>query len=270
LRTIILTLCFLFFPASSRPQPQQAPKKINALIITGQHGHDWRGTTPILRKILEDSGLFEVRVTEDFRGASAETLRPYDLVVLNYFERRMPEWWWGAQAESALLSWLRSGKGLVMYHFSAAAFNGWDEYEKLSGGNWRPNQGHHSPPHDFTVEIRDTEHPITKGLPASFQVTNDELYANLKWQPEGTYHVLATAFDDHALYKNPRQPTPGTGLHHPMLWTLNYGQGRVFATALGHAPENLSNAGFRITYARGAEWAATGKVTLPVPAEMAK
>ncbi len=247
-----------------------APQKIQTLIITGQNGHDWRGTTPLLRKILEDTGRFEVRVTEEFRGAGDETLAPYDLVVLNYFERRRPDLWWGARAEAALLSWLRRGKGLVMYHFSVAAFDGWEEYEKLSGGNWRPNQGHHSPPHDFTVEIRDPDHPITRGLKSSFAVKNDELYANLKWQPAGSYHVLATAWDDHSLYKNPRQPTPGPGLHQPMLWTVRYGQGRVFATALGHAPANLENPGFQVTFARGAEWAATGEVTLPVPPELAR
>ena len=51
-----------------------------------------------------------------------------------------------------------------MYHFAVAAFVGWEEYEKMSGGNWRPNQGHHSAAHDFTVDITDPDHPITRGL----------------------------------------------------------------------------------------------------------
>lgn len=261
----IVAGCLLGQRSAAEEQP-----KIQTLIITGQNGHDWRGTTPLLRKILEDTGRFEVRVTEEFRGAGPETLAPYDLVVLNYFERRRPELWWGEQAQEALLSFVRSGKGLVVYHFSVAAFNGWDEYEKLCGGNWRPNNGHHSPPHDFTVEIKDRDHPITRGLKASFSVQHDELYANLRWQPQDQYHVLATAWDDHSLYKDPKQPTPGPGLNQPMLWTLPYGQGRVFVTALGHAPENLENTGFQVTYARGAEWAATGKVELAIPAAMAE
>ncbi|MCP5110234.1 MAG: ThuA domain-containing protein [bacterium] len=244
--------------------------KIQVLIITGQNGHDWRGTTPILREILEETGRFEVRVTEEFRGAGPEALAPYDLVVLNYFERRKKELFWGDRAQNALLDWLRSGKGLVMYHFSTAAFNGWDEYEKISGGNWRPNNGHHSPPHDFTVDIKDSNHPITRGLKNSFAVADDELYANLKWQPKGSYHVLATAWDDHSLYKKARQPIPGKGLDQPMLWTLKYGQGRVFGTALGHKPKNVKPVGFRVTFARGAEWAATGAVTQKIPAELAR
>lgn len=260
-------------PAPQQPNP--APPKIGVLIVTGQNGHNWRGTTPILRKILEDTGKFEVRVTEEFRGAGPETLAPYDLVVLNYFERGRPELRWGEKTDAAFLDYVRAGKGVVVYHFSMAAFNGWTEYEKLSGGNWRPDNGHHSAPHNFTVDIKDQEHPITKGLKLSFPQANDELYANLRWQPANSYHVLATANDDHALYAASRtdsrapQPLVGPSANEPMLWTVDYGKGRVFVTALGHDVDQVQTAAFGTTFARGAEWAATGKVTQPIPPAMA-
>ncbi len=243
--------------------------KIQTLIITGQNGHDWRSVTPVLRKALEDTGRFEVRIVEEFRGASAETLAPYDLVIVNYYERRKPDLRWGERADSAFLNFLKAGKGVVIYHFSVAAFEGWTEYEKICAGNWRPNNGHHSAAHDFKVEIKDADHPITKGVKKEFMQPKDELYANLKWQPEGTYHVLATAWDDHALYAGKaRQPIPGPGLNHPMLWTTKYGDGRVFTTALGHDAPAVSTPAFIVTFTRGAEWAATGNVTLPIPPEL--
>src|SRR6267142_1640075 len=65
------------------------------------------------------------------------------------------------------------------------------------------------------------------------------------------------------------QPLVGASVNEPMLWTLDYGKGRVFATALGHDVEQVQTAAFVTTFARGAEWAATGKVTLPIPAAMA-
>lgn len=266
---MVATLALLA-PGLPPQAPAEGPPKIQTLIITGQNGHDWKGTTPLLRKLLEDTGRFEVRITEEFRGAGPETLAPYDLVVLNYYERRQPALWWGERAQEALVNFVRGGKGLVVYHFSIAAFDGWTEFEQLSGGNWRPGNGHHSPPHDFTVVIRDRNHPITRGMKASFPVANDELYANLKWQPGESYHVLATAWDDHFLYKNPKQPTPGKGLDQPILWTLEPGKGRVFVTVLGHVPANLGNIGFQATYTRGAEWAATGAVTIPAPASLAE
>jgi len=244
---------------------QTAPAKLQALIITGQNtpSHDWRTSTPVLRKILEDSGRFEVRVTEEFRGAGPETLAPYDVVVLNYYEKKQPDLRWGERADNALLSYVRGGKGLVVYHFSTAAFEGWTEYEKMCGGNWRPNHGHHSARHDYTLTVRDAASPIMRGLPATFPEANDELYANLQWQPAGSFHVLATAWDDHSRYKQgEKQPVAGAGADEPLLWTVNYGSGRVFVTALGHDAEAMKNAGFVTTLARGTEWAATGKVTV--------
>lgn len=243
--------------------------KIQTLIITGQNGHDWRTVSPLLRKALEDTGRFEVRIVEEFRGASAEMLAPYDLIVVNYADWRKSGLRWGANADNAFLEAVRNGKGLLLYHFSLAAFDGWTDFEKISGGNWRTDHGHHSAAHDFTVKVTDPSHPVTKGLKMQFPQPKDELYANLRWQPEGSFHVLATAWDDHALYQGKaRQPVPGPGLDQPMLWTTQWGKGRVYVNALGHDGPAVQTPAFIVTFTRGAEWAATGAVTLPIPADM--
>ena len=194
---------------SAQGKAPAGPPKIQVLIITGQNAHDWKGTTPVLKQELEDTGKFEVRVTEEFRGAGPETLAPYDVVVVNYFDRGQPQLRWGEHTDNAFQEYVRSGKGLVIYHFSLAAFTGWTDYEKMSAGNWRAGNGHHSARHDFAVDIKDPNHPITKGLKSPLLVQNDELYSNLKWQPEGSFHVLATAYDDHSRYDD-KALTPGT------------------------------------------------------------
>ncbi len=254
-------------------QTPASPPRIRTLLVTGGAigGHDWRIVSPLLRKALEDTGRFEVRVTEDFRGAGPETLSGYDLVVLNYYDARDPAFAWPERTRAALLEFVRSGRGLVVYHFTIAAFQDWPEFETLCGGNWRPNRGHHSPAHTFHLDIRDREHPVTRGLRAKLVQPDDELYANLKWQAPDSYHVLATAWDDHKLYQGKaRQPIPGDGLDHPILWTLIYGRGRVFVTALGHDGPAVKTPVFTATFTRGAEWAATGDVTLPVPPAVAE
>jgi type 1 glutamine amidotransferase len=49
---------------------------------------------------------------------------------------------------------------------------------------------------------------------------------------------------------------------------VDYGKGRVFATALGHDIPQVNTPAFVTTFTRGAEWAATGAVTQPIPPEM--
>ena len=86
----------------------------------------------------------------------------------------------------------------------------------------------------------------------------DELYSTLRG-PAKNLTVLATAFADPA--------TGGDGRDEPMLMTIAYGKGRVFHTTLGHAGVQLKSVAFIVTFQRGAEWAATGKVTQQVPAD---
>jgi hypothetical protein len=141
----------------------------------------------------------------------------------------------------------------------------------MSGGNWRPNNGHHSPQHDYALDIKDPDHPIMLGFKTPLMIRNDELFANLRWQPAGSYHVLATAYDDHSRYgAQDKQTKVGAGTDEPILWTTEFGKGRVFNIALGHGPEDTENPEFKAIFLRGVEWATTGKVTIPVPPEFSK
>jgi type 1 glutamine amidotransferase len=252
---------------------QKAPysHKIQVLIITGQDAHPWREASPFLRDILTETGKFEVRVTEEFRGSSLETLIPYDVAVLVYSDEKLDIQKWSQSTRDALTTYVSSGKGLVVYHHSAASFQDWPEYEKLVGCIWRTGQSHHSPVHDYRVDIRDSEHPITRGR-TSFMAKTDELYAGLKCQPSQNFHVLATGFDDRSLYRDKeRERLPaGPSQDEPLLWTLPYGAGRVFATMLGNDMRAVHTQGFITTFVRGTEWAATGAVTIPPPPELAK
>ena len=247
------------------------PRKVQLLIVTGQDKHPWRESTPYLREILDSTGRFEVRVIEEARDMTPQTLAPYDVAVLNYSDEKMDIPSWSPGAKQALLQFVRSGKGLVVYHHAAASFQDWGEFEKLVGCVWKTGESHHSPVHDYKVEIRDSDHPIMRGL-ANFMARTDELYAGLKCQPPNAFHVLATGWDDHSLYvAKKRDPVPsGASQDEPLIWTLSYGSGRVFATMLGNDMRSVRTPGFAATFVRGAEWAATGTVTIPAPAELAK
>lgn len=244
--------------------PAQVPPKVKVLLLTGVNNHDWVATTPVLREVLEQTGRFEVRVNEEVRGNGPETFAPYDLLLLNYDDFKQTAGpWWDYRARQAMLDFVRNGKGLVSYHSANNAFWGWEEFDKLVGGTWRETATH-APYHTYTVKIVDPDNPITQGMPSTFAET-DELYQGLSMQPN--IHLLAAAYDDpHNCSKNGK--VCGSGKDEPLIWTLKYGLGRVFQTALGHDVKAMDSPGFRLTLVRGTEWAATGKVTIPVPADL--
>ena len=208
------------------------------------------------------------------------TYRPdfseYALVVSNYNGEP-----WSSGAMSDFEEFVAGGGGFVSVHAANNAFPEWTAYNEMIGiGGWGDRTERHGPyirlrdgefvydntpgiggshggSHEFRIDIRDTDHPITQGLPEAWMHANDELYDRLRG-PAKNLHVLATAFSE--------VDTEGTGEHEPILMTIQYGKGRIFHTTLGHALVSQRCNGFIATFQRGAEWAATGAVTQPVPA----
>lgn len=254
--------------------------KKRALLIDGQNNHDWKTTTPYLKRYLEETGLFTVEVaTTPEKGGDMAAFRPafkkFDVVVLNYNGED-----WTPETEKDFVAYMKGGGGLVVVHAANNAFPTWPEFNEMIGlggwgnrteksgpylrlreGKWVPDMtpgrgGHHGKQHAYKMTLRDGEHPITKGLPKEWMHAQDELYDNLRG-PAKNVRVLATAFSDPS--------TGGNGEHEPLIMVLPYGKGRVFHTALGHAAPGVQSVDFIVTYQRGTEWAATGKVTQKLP-----
>jgi len=251
-----------------------------ALIVDGQNGHDWKSTTPVLKKLLEETGLFAVDVaTSPAKGQDMSGFKPkfadYNVVVLNYQGDDWPK-----ETQEAFVEYVKNGGGVVVYHFACAAFPKWQEYNEITGlGGWGGRNekagpyvrwkdgkivrdtspgigGGHGPAQEFQVVVRDCEHPVTKGLPEKFMQCKDELYGWLRG-PAKNLTVLATAFAP--------KSKGGADEHEPILFTVEYGKGRVFFQAMGHTAKELKSVALIATFQRGAEWAATGKVTQKVP-----
>jgi len=287
-------------PVTYQPIPIPLPPnnhRLQVLIITGRgsYEHNWIATTNAIRRILQDTGRFEVRVTEEFRGATAETLKPYNLVILNYLGRwnydDPTELRWGPGPEKALFDFVRNGGGLVVYHSSfSIGMPSWPEYEKMVGGVTQVAPGdvtkttRRSPPLAFMLHVTDRNNPITQGMREYMWDYDDDMLANLKWAPGVKVNVLVKGYDNPAFYapklSGPKYPPsiytpknmkkmPGMGEENPLVWTLNYGKGRVFAFLPGHEVVTLFIPGVRSLLERGSEWAATGKVTIPVEKDAA-
>jgi uncharacterized protein len=229
--------------AASSLTAQEKQDKMKVLIVTGFDVgvHNWRDTTQQTVADLEESGKFDVKVSEDFGIFESSSLDRYDVVVLNYGYWNEPEP--TDEAKEAILDYVKSGKGLVALHFASSSFQEWDEYRELLGRVWVKGTGGHGPRGEFTVKIGDNEHPITAGL-SDFKA-DDELYAKLSGDAE--IEVLATADSD------------WSGKVEPIVFVKPYGKGRVVHNVLGHDTRARENPAFRTLLVRGVEWAATGK-----------
>lgn len=224
--------------------------RLRVLILSGHGHHDEKTATPFLKKMYEQSGRFTADVTEEPAKMDSAMLAKYDVVVQNEAGPR-----WGPVAEKALLDFIAAGKGFVVIHGASAGNPGWAEFEDLCGESARPGSGH-GEYYQYEVKIVDREHPITKGLD-HYTSNVEEIYHNKLRRP--TAHVLATAFS--------RPDKRGTGKDEAVLVVTHRGKGRVFHNVMGNTTSAMDNPYWKALTLRGTQWAATGAVTLPLPAE---
>ena len=107
---------------SDPPLAGSARETLDVLLLSGSNNHNWRQTTPALVRILEDSGAFAVDVIEDPSVCTAQMLKKYDVVLSNWTNFPSKERPWGDEAAKALLDFVRSGRGFVVFHGATACF----------------------------------------------------------------------------------------------------------------------------------------------------
>lgn len=271
-----VALCGVWFLSAADP--------IRVMLLDGESGgsyHKWALISPLLKKQLEETGLFQVEVvTAPPAGGDYSGFRPdfgkYGVVVWNY---DAPDERWPASLKQSFEQYVREGGGVVIVHAADNAFPNWPAFNEMIGvGGWRGRTEKHGPhwyykdgkltadsdpgaagSHGqrtpFQVAARG-KHPITEGLPPFWMHQGDELYARLRG-PGKNVTVLATAYSDPS--------NNGSGKDEPVLMTVAFGKGRVFHTTMGHDINALSSVDFVATFQRGTEWVATGKVTQKVP-----
>ncbi len=151
-----------------------APAKLKVLLIDGQNNHQWPVTTPLVKKILEDTGRFTVDITTAPAAAPAaprlaqnptpaqktlheEALKKHAAALATHKDSAPTLWakWrptftgydvvlsnyngerWPAEVEAAFVAFVKNGGGFVSYHAANNAFSDWPDYNAMIGlGGW--------------------------------------------------------------------------------------------------------------------------------------
>jgi uncharacterized protein len=249
--SIAALAALLAMPAVSAQQ--RVPQGAKVLLLSGgqRNHHAYRRQAQFLQKALEDTKQFQVTICEDATILETPALHKYDVIVATA-DRRDPEFHLTEPQQRALLQFVQDGKGFFSLHGFCCADRAWvPEMRQLLGGVL----AHFGTPDTkvqvgkFRLKITDPSHPVTRGM-SDFE-HEDELYYYL--QTQGELKPLAVAvFEDKEW---------------PVLWTRNYGKGKVCVSVFGHcgvqpgAKDPLEHQPFLRLVLQGIAWTAGRQLT---------
>lgn len=220
------------------------PASLNAIVVTDQSEESGKN----IQTILENTGLFDVNIEK----GSSPNFGKYDLVVLNLTKGN-----WEDKTKEAFTAYVKNGGGVIVLGEAGNAFTNWSEYQNIVGSAAEKSLEKSSKAYDFQVVNINAEHPVTKGLSKAWMHSDDYMLYSTTGL-DGDVEILATSKAD-TIYG-------GSGKHIPVLFTVQYGDGKVFHAALGNnAANSMQCVGLITTLQRAAEWAATGVVSQEIP-----
>jgi type 1 glutamine amidotransferase len=242
---LVVVLGFAF---AGNEAPGGKVKALRVLMVTGGCCHDYENQKMILAEGLSARANVEFEVVheegpEEKKDKThrisiyekADWAKGYDLVLHNEC--------FGGITDNAFVERIAKphfdGVPAVMLHCSAHS------YRAASTDEWRKCLGMKSMSHeknrDLLVKNVAAEHPVMKGFPAEWLDKADELYKNEHLYENFT--PLAKAYGE------------DTKQDHVLVWTNQYGAGKVFATTMGHNNSTMEDPVFLDLVARGLLWA---------------
>jgi putative heme-binding domain-containing protein len=207
------------------------------LLVGGGSSHDFQKFfNKADTAILKDGG-FSVNYTED-GATTARELARVDVAILSVNDPR----WATPEARRALFDFVEAGKGLVLLHAGLwYNFGDWPEYNRvLAGGGARG----HDRLGEFTVNIINKDHPITRGVTEHFKIT-DELYYMTPDPKAAPIEVLAET-----------SPSLKFQRPHPSVFVVKHPKARIAGIALGHDARAHDLPEFKKLLLNAARWAA--------------
>jgi type 1 glutamine amidotransferase len=214
------------------------------LLVTATAGYRHQSIPTVWRalpEIAQASGDLSVETilkeVDDLPSLTAAALDAHDILCLIHTSGDLPL---SDEQKQAILDFVAAGNGFVGVHGATTICYDWTAYGEMLGAQFK----NHPPAATFTVTVEDQDHPSTRHLPASFEIT-DELYT-FRTNPRDAAHVLLSA------------PPGSLDLDGdlPLAWTKTHGAGRVYYNALGHFDAIWDDPAFQQQIRAGLRWAA--------------
>jgi len=196
---------------------------------------------------------FEVVLSQDVADLSPARLAGLDaLVFFTTGELPLPE-----GGREALLDFVRTGGAFVGIHCATDTFYEYPPYQEMVGGIFDGHPWHQQ----VAALVLQPGHPACAALPARWEL-RDEIYQFRGQVLEPLRVVLALDGSSVDLGQARRPEGP-----HALAWWRDYGEGRVFYTALGHEAALWEDPRYLGHLLGGLRWALAGPdLPAPVPA----
>lgn len=136
--------------------------------------------------------------------------------------------------QKALTDFAAAGKGIVFLH-AATWKHPWKSYNETFICGETPGHGKG----EFLVTVKNTEHPVMKGIPASFSIIDENYHTTLF--PDAKVELLA-------------ENAPEKDKAHPSVWIVNHPNTRIVCTTLGHAEEAHENPAYKTLLINAVNW----------------
>ena len=227
------------------------PHKAKVLVLTERGGQHGGFTDAGLKWLVAEGakGNFSITEINNARNITEAYLSQFSLVIQLDF----PPYTWPKEAEDAFVKYIEEGRGgWIGFHHATllGEFDGypmWQWFSDFMGGVRFKN--YIAPLADGTLVVEDKQHPVMKGVPASFVVPDDEWYTYDK-SPRPNVHVLANV--DESSY------TPASDIKmgdHPVVWVNDSKKARNVYFQIGHSSKLYETEGFTTMFRNAIEWA---------------
>lgn len=227
------------------------PHKAKVLVLTERGGQHGGFTDAGLKWLVAEGakGNFSITEINNARNITEAYLSQFSLVIQLDF----PPYTWPKEAEDAFVKYIEEGRGgWIGFHHATllGEFDGypmWQWFSDFMGGVRFKN--YIAPLADGTLIVEDKQHPVMKGVPASFVVPDDEWYTYDK-SPRPNVHVLANV--DESSY------TPASDIKmgdHPVVWVNDSKKARNVYFQIGHSSKLYETEGFTTMFRNAIEWA---------------